>query len=115
MFVKKAVSRNFCFSFFSWLIFPQAPENNNKVILNVFKKSQRQSQVKVHHRYQRHWRQILPPVPAGVADTSDELAANISDNFKITRNGPNGMGTQELGEHYSWKKPKVENLVALSL
>jgi hypothetical protein len=25
------------------------------------------------------------------------------------------MGTQELGEHYSWKKPKVENLVALSL
>ncbi len=53
----------FCLSFFSWITFPQAPDNNIRIISNFFENSRRYSQVKVHHRYQRHRRQILPPVP----------------------------------------------------
>ncbi len=33
----------FGFRFFSWIVFPQAPENSIRII----------SQIKVHHRYQR--------------------------------------------------------------
>jgi len=39
----------FCFGFFSWITFPQAPENNIRVISNFFENSQ----FKVHHRCQR--------------------------------------------------------------
>ncbi len=75
----------FCFRFFSLITFPQAPKNDIRVISNFFENSRRYSQVKVHHRcqrhrwqncrryqrhqrqichrYQRHRRQILPPVP----------------------------------------------------
>ncbi len=53
----------FCFRFFSWITFPQAPDNNIRIISNFFENSRRYSQVKVHHRCQRHRRQILPPVP----------------------------------------------------
>ena len=35
-------------------------------------------------------------------------------NFRKTRKGPNGI-LSGLGETDSWKKPEVENLVALSL
>ncbi len=63
----------FCFSFFSWISFPPAPEYPIRTVSNFFENSRRYSQVKVHHRYQRHrWqichrcqryrRQILPPV-----------------------------------------------------
>ncbi len=61
----------FCFRFFSWVIFPQAPENNSRVILHFFKISRRYSQVKVHRYQQQRW-QILPPVllvAMGNADT----------------------------------------------
>ncbi len=53
----------FCFRFFSWITFPQAPDNNIRIISNFFENSRRYSHVKVHHWYQRHRRQILPPVP----------------------------------------------------
>jgi hypothetical protein len=36
--IKGTVSRDFCFRFFSWIIFPQAPENNIRVISNFFSK-----------------------------------------------------------------------------
>jgi hypothetical protein len=36
--------------------FSQAPENDIMVISNFFENSRRYSQVKVHHRYQRHLR-----------------------------------------------------------
>ncbi len=36
----------FCSRFFPWNIFPQAPENNTRVISNFFENSQRYSQVK---------------------------------------------------------------------
>jgi hypothetical protein len=63
----------FCFWFFHESEYPPAPEYLIRTISNFFKNSQRYSQVKVHHRYQRHRRQIchlcqqhrrqiLPPV-----------------------------------------------------
>ncbi len=60
----------FCFRFFSWITFPQAPDNNIRIISNFFENSRRYSQVKVNdthrwqicHRYQRHRRQIFPPI-----------------------------------------------------
>ncbi len=63
----------FCFWFFSWISFPQAPEYTIRAVLNFSENSRRYSQLKVDHRYQRHrWknfhrcqrhrRQILPPV-----------------------------------------------------
>jgi hypothetical protein len=58
-----SVTRFFCFRFFSWIIFPQVPENNIKVISNFCENSRRYSQLKVHHRYQRHQWKIWPPVP----------------------------------------------------
>ncbi len=85
----------FCFKFFSWITFSEAPENNIRVISNFFENSRRYSQVKVHHRcrwyrrqifhrYQRHQRQILPPVPlvlltpvANLLPVSTMLAANL--------------------------------------
>ncbi len=51
------MSQDFCFRFFSWIIFPQAPENNARVILNFFKNLQKYLQVKVHHWYKQHQRQ----------------------------------------------------------
>ena len=48
----------FCFWFFSWISFPPAPEYHIRTVLNFFENSQRYSQAKVHHRYQRHWWQI---------------------------------------------------------
>ncbi len=48
----------FCFRFFSWITFPQAPDNNIRINSNFFENSRRYSQVKVHHRCQRHQWQI---------------------------------------------------------
>ncbi len=58
--LKRTVSRDIWF--FSLIIFPKAPENNIRLISIFFENSWRYSQVKVHHRYQRHRRQILQPV-----------------------------------------------------
>ncbi len=70
------------FRFFSWLIFPQAPENNIRVVSNFFENSRRYFQVKVHHRYQRHHWKILPQVPPVLVDTSGKFAG-WDDFFKI--------------------------------
>jgi hypothetical protein len=43
------------------MFFPQAPENNFRVISKVFENSRRYSQVKVHHRYQQHPAANLTP------------------------------------------------------
>jgi hypothetical protein len=48
----------FCFWFFSWISFPPAPEYPIWTVSNFFENSRRYSKVKVHHRYQRHRRQI---------------------------------------------------------
>ncbi len=56
-FLLDSVTRFFA-SVFSWITFPQAPENNSRVISNFFENSRRYSQVKVHQLCQRHWSQI---------------------------------------------------------
>ncbi len=48
----------FCFWFFSWISFPPAPEYPIRDRFEFFRKLRRYSQVKVHHRYQRHRWQI---------------------------------------------------------
>jgi hypothetical protein len=48
----------FCFRFFSWITFPQAPDYNIRIISNFFENSGRYSQVKVHHWCQQHRWQI---------------------------------------------------------
>ncbi len=61
----------FCFRFYSWIIFPQAPDNNVRIISNFLENLRRYSQVKVHHwcrwqicnRYQWRRQKILPSVP----------------------------------------------------
>jgi hypothetical protein len=53
----------FCFRFFSGITFPQAPDNNSRIISNFFENSRRYSQVKVHHRWQ------ICHIATGVNDT----------------------------------------------
>ncbi len=65
----------FCFRFFSWITFPQAPYNNIRIISNFFENSRRYSQVKVHHRCQWHRWQIA----AGINDTGGKFATSIND------------------------------------
>ncbi len=88
--LKGTVSREFCFRFFSWITFPQVPKNDIKVISNFFENSRRYSQVKVHHRYQRHrwhiclrcqWQrwQILPPVQLVMLI----MVANNGNNIRL--------------------------------
>ena len=42
----------FCFRFYSWITFPQAPEYIIRVVSNFFENSRRNSQLKVCHRWQ---------------------------------------------------------------
>ena len=71
--LKRQCHKIFCFWFFTWISYPPAPEYSIRTVSNFFKNLWRYSQVKVHHRYQRHcwqichrcqWhrRQNLPPV-----------------------------------------------------
>ncbi len=187
------MSRDFLLQVFSWITFPQAPENSIRVISNFFENLRRYSQVKVHHRCQRQLWQIcrqcqwyrrqfatdinFATSSACVVDTGAnchrcqrrqwQIMGKISgcrhlkvnlraklyihvnsstqrcpnklikifliENFFIChrcqrhqwctlnckylrefRNGPNGI-LRGLEETDSWKKPEVENLVALSL
>ncbi len=91
---KGTVSRDFLLLIFLWISIPPAPEYPIRTVLNFFENSRRYSQVKVHHRYQwhrrqichryqRHRRQILPPVPlvllipvANLPPVSTTLVAN---------------------------------------
>ncbi len=74
----------FCFWFFSWISFPQAPEYTIMAVSNFFENSRRYSQLKVDHRYQRHRRQILPPVSlANLPPVSTVPAANNGINIRL--------------------------------
>ncbi len=76
----------FCFRFFSWITFPQAPDNNIRIISNFFENSRRYSQVKVHHRCQQHRWQICHrcqwhrwQIAAGINDTGSKFATGINN------------------------------------
>ncbi len=64
----------FFFRFFAWITFPQAPDNNIRIISNFFENSRRYSQVKVHHWCQWHRWQIA----ANINDTSGKFATGIN-------------------------------------
>jgi hypothetical protein len=49
--LKEQCHEIFCFMFFSWIMFPQAPKNSIRVYLNFVENSRKYSQVKVRHRY----------------------------------------------------------------
>ncbi len=53
--LKVTVSRDFLLLVFSWISFPPAPEYPIRTVSNFFEISWRYLQVKVQHRYQRHW------------------------------------------------------------
>ncbi len=120
----------FCFRFFSRIIPPKTkiPEDIPK------------SRWTLDNRYQRHWQQILPPVPrvphlkVNLKENYPKVSKKISDWIYIPFNiGVNDNGgvpyvheflkkfemalmlTQVLGGTDSSKKPEVENLVTLSL
>ncbi len=56
--LKGQCHETFCFWFFSWISFPQAPEYTITAVSNFFENSRRYSQLKVYHRCQRHRWQI---------------------------------------------------------
>jgi hypothetical protein len=103
----------FCFRFFSWIIFPHAPENNTRVVSNFFQSSRRYWQVKEHHRYQRqrwqicHWCQWHRTVDA-------LWAANISANFRKKSKRPSNGMLRGLRETDSWKNLKPTSLRRLA-
>ncbi len=59
---KGTVSRDFLPLVFFMNQFSPAPEDPIRTVSNFFENLRRYSQVKVHHRYQQHRWQILPPV-----------------------------------------------------
>ncbi len=111
----------FCFRFFSWIVFPLAHENKSRVISNFFENSRRYLQVKVHHRYQQHRRQILPPVPlvllipvAKLLAVSTILAANLPLrwcilNCEYLRKVSKKSETAQMVYSGAWRKLIQEN------
>ncbi len=88
--LKGTVSRDFLLPVFSWITFPQAPENNFRIISNFFENSRIYSQVKVHHRCQRHRWQICHrcqwhrwQIADGINDTGGKFATGINDTGGI--------------------------------
>ncbi len=85
--LKRQCHEIFCFWFFSWINLPPAPEYSIKTISNFFENSRRYSQFKVHHRYQRHRREICPlvslalliPVATGVNDTGGKFPTSVKN------------------------------------
>ncbi len=76
--------------------------------------SRRYLQFKVHHRYQRHQREICL-LYSWCRWYRWSIDLQISPRiFEKTRNVPNGI-LRDLRETDSWKKPEDGNLVALSL
>ncbi len=87
----------FCFWFFLWISFPPAPECPIRTVSNFFENSQRYSQVKVHHRCQRHRRQICHrcqwhrwQIAAGCNDTGGKFATGINDTGGVGVNDTGG-------------------------
>jgi hypothetical protein len=79
MHLKGTVSRDFLLQVFFMNHLPPSPKNNiREVISNFFENSQRYSQVKLHHRYQRHGVKCAT-CTAGVVD----MGANNWNNIRL--------------------------------
>ncbi len=79
---KGTVARDFLLLVFSWINFSPAPELSTRTISNFFKNSRKYSQVKVHHRYQRHRQQSFPPFSLVLLIT----VANNGNNYQTADN-----------------------------
>ncbi len=82
----------FCFRFFSWITFPQAPDTNIRIISNFFENSQRYSQVKVHHRCRRHRQQNFATSSPCVVDSGGKFATGVNDTGGKFAAGVNDAG-----------------------
>ncbi len=129
--LKGTVSRDFLLLVFFMNQFPPRPR---VLHLDNFENSRRYSRVKVHHRYQRHRRQIFTPfslallIPVAICHRLSTIpvppasltpVANIELRIspwicKKNWKDPNGI-IRGLGETDSRKKPEAKNLVTLSL
>ncbi len=92
---KGTLSRDFSLQVFSWIIFPQAHENNFRVISIFFKYLLRYSQVKVHQRYH-------PPVSStGIIDTGGKCASGINDTAipLVSLTGGNDTGGKKWEQY----------------
>jgi hypothetical protein len=67
--LKGQCNKIFCFRFFSYIIFPQAPKNNNRVISIFFENLQRYLQVKG---------------TTGINDTGGKFAASVNYTCDMT-------------------------------
>jgi hypothetical protein len=84
--IKGTVSREFLLLVFLWISFPPAPEYPIRAVSNFFENSRRYSQVKVHHRYQRHRWQIIGTV-LGCWDLKVNLKAKCLYMFILLPKG----------------------------
>ncbi len=100
----------FCFRFFSWIIFPQAHENNSWVISNFFENSRRYSQVKVCHRYQWHQQQILTRVLLVLLIPVANLPA--VSTTPVANNGNNRYQTAD-NLKWTWRKNIIYSICSL--
>jgi hypothetical protein len=92
---KGTVSRDFLLLVFFMGQFPPAPEYPMRTVSNFFENSQRYSQVKVHHQYQQHRRQICRQcqichrwqIATCIKDSGGKFATGVNDtSSKIWNN-----------------------------
>jgi hypothetical protein len=135
-FLKGQCHEIFCFWFFSWISFPQAPEYTIRAVSNFLENSRRYSQLKVDQVNLKAKMYIcvnstiqrcpnknikifliedfshLPPVSTTpVVNLELRIFPRI---FEKIRNGFNGI-LWGWGETDWWKKTEAKNLVTLSL
>ncbi len=84
---KWTVSRDFLLLVFFMNQFPTAPEYPIRAVSNLFENSRRYSQIKVHHRYQRHrWhsrsRPNWPPTRPFVQWRKDDQKWNFRTSYR---------------------------------
>ncbi len=124
---KGTVSRDFLLLVFLWKSFPPAPEYPIRTVSNFFENSRRYSQVKMHHRCQRHRWQICHrcqwhrwQIAAGINDTGGKFppvsttpAANFatSSPCAVDTGGKFSAGVNDAGG----KLPPVSTTSAANL
>ncbi len=96
----------FCFRFLSWITFPQAPDNNFKIISNFFENSRRYSQVNVHHRVYDIGGKLLPVSTTSAANlppVSTTLAANFATSSPcvVDTGGKFATGVNDTGGKFA--------------
>ncbi len=95
------MTQDFLLQIFFMIVFPQAPENNARVILNFFKNLRKYSQVKVHHRYKTTSAAKLLPVSmtpvANLSPVSTTPAVNFATSFA------GGVDTGGRCRQYWWR------------